>query len=267
MHGKSHEVAALLLIALALSTALIVTEAASALGIVAAPRPAPEFIEEQLVGDSCSVEQTVFFGEVISIAGFEGKVNLTLVDPPKGITGTFLPNSVMLKDSISYVALVVNVAHDVPLGKYTLLIRLVPLPGSNYYYYHVEDKLLLDTNVTLDVVHPCYPGPIYVYNSHLLNTTTTTTMFASTTTTTIIQLSTTTIILPKTTVTTTTTIQAVEHSPLPQVTTSTTTATTLLTDRTTERVSDPSTYAWAVSATVAAVVLAVVLMLQRRKTE
>lgn len=67
MSGKSHNIA--ILIALALSTALLFPESIFALGEPAAPRPIPIFVNEQLVGDSCADERTVFLG-VIRPAGF-----------------------------------------------------------------------------------------------------------------------------------------------------------------------------------------------------
>ncbi len=232
----------LLLIALASlsSTALIVPEAVFALGEPAAPRPIPIFVNEQVVGDSCGGTQTVFLGDIRS-AGFEGGVNLTLVDPPKGVTGTFVPNPVMLISGFeNYTMLIVNLVHDAPLGRYPLRIRLTPLPDSNYGAWGVEDKSLLDTNVTLDYVHQCIDSGIEQYNPPY--TTTTISLFASTSTTTETHLST----ITSTSITTVSTAF-----------TSTTTST--------ESVTDPSTYAWAIGATGAAVVLAVVLLLRRSR--
>jgi hypothetical protein len=233
-------VAAVMLVVLVLPTTLMVPEAVFALGEPAAPRPIPIFTKEQLVWDSCTEERTVFLG-VIRPAGFEGGVNLTLVDLPNGITGTFVPNPVILRSNDNYTMLIVNAAHDVPLGKYILNIRLVPLPDSNYRAWDIKDKSLLDTNVTLDVVHPCYDSPVDVYNSRLLTTTTTRILFGSTTTT-------------------TTTLTALPTTVTTNVSTTLTSTTTA-----TERVADTSTYAWAISATVATIVLATVLTLQRRR--
>jgi hypothetical protein len=226
---KSHHVAVtLLLIALALSTALMVPEVASTL------RPSPPSVflmferVDQSVANGCPTTNLV---HIISQSGFEGNVNLNVVNhPAEGMYVAFTPNSVYVPK----------------YGENTSLVTVTVMPNSAQGRVNLTvigisaaDRTVNDTKpLFVNVLSPCV---------QFTNTkgTTSYTVYVTTVTT---------------TVTTTSTLILRQDRP----TSTSSTTTTTLTSTTTEQAKDTSTLAWAVSATMATIVLAVVVLRKKR---
>jgi hypothetical protein len=217
-------------------TMSVFTEIAFALG---GPGPPAVYIEvtpkESPVADSCPALYEI---KLISQELFQGALNLTAVDQPKGVTATFGPNPIlipMFNDGTVY--LMVEVSPDTPLGRHTVHIEVTPLPGPGSSYN--EDFFINgDPSFVLNV------GSCGSPLGEARTTTTTTNLMGSNRTVTTVKMSTETRV---------------------STTTFSTTLTSTSTTTSTERVTEPATYAWAAGATVAAAVMAVVMVLRKSK--
>ena len=73
---------------------------------------------EVAAGGSATVTVSIYSEE-----GFEGKVDLTLIDPPAGVTGTFEPNPVIVPGfDVGASVVTIEVASTVPEGEIELTI-------------------------------------------------------------------------------------------------------------------------------------------------
>lgn len=207
---------------LIISTILIVPEAALALG-----GPAPPGIllifepVSQPFANGCSANYTV---RVISQIGFQGEVNLTVINLPTGVTATLKPSSVVVPESEEAASLLtVRLMPDAPQGKFNLTVRGVSADG----------KASDTENLTIsNISSPCGRS--------------------------------TTESLRTTTITTTTTILSTHPESQPVITTVSTTLTKTITNTSTEQVTNSITFAWAIGATIIAAILALVVVRRRR---
>lgn len=238
MFGKSRHVAVTLLVVLA--AALMVPESAFAISGPPPPSVSLEFERGWAAAPKCPAEYTI---KLRPEDGFQGAVNLTLANPPKGVTADIYPNPVLLS-YWNWAGIIfpmrVDVSPDTPNGTYQVKVIATALPGPGSILYNEvfnnKTATQFDGYFTL-VVGKC--------GEPLPDATTTT----STTPSSTISVTTTTV---TTTVTTT----------LPNTLTGTITAVPTATAQ--EGTTDPTAYGWAISATVATVVLAVTLLMQRR---
>jgi hypothetical protein len=126
--GKSHRAVVILLVVLS-TAALVVPEDAFAISGPPPPSVLLEFERGWTAAPKCSAEYTV---KLWPMDGFQGAVNLTLVDPPKGVTVDIYPNPAMLsfwnRDGIVF-PMTVIVSPDTPNGTYKVKVAAIALPG------------------------------------------------------------------------------------------------------------------------------------------
>ncbi len=86
--------------------------------------------EMQVVSEKCPVTYTV---RLVSLNGFYGKVNLTVVELPRGVTAFVYPNPIEIqKYNSKSTHIRVEVSPDASQGNQTINIVITPLPGSFY---------------------------------------------------------------------------------------------------------------------------------------
>jgi hypothetical protein len=214
--------------------------------------------ESQLVaGDGCPAIYSVL---LISREGFYGRVNLTLVDPPNGVTTTFIQNPVEVPAwEYNVSLLIVNVTSDTPQGDQTINVKGIPLPGGNNI--DIDGYFGGKTHFTL------YVGSCEQLNNVVKTTTVTTTIpirqifNTITTTITIENVRTQTVQSTQTSISTTTLTRTTPTS-ITQTNISTTTL-TRTTTTSAEQITEPSIYGWAIGATIIVAILTIILLRKR----
>lgn len=208
--------------------------AVSVIGSAFAQQPAPPgvyviFTRLSAAGETCPAIYKVTFH---SQAGFEGKVNLTIVNLPNTVSVAFNPNPVFVPAGGSgNTSMVVMGSWGTPVGNLTLPLKISPpwvSVGGNGLDANGNPYLTLP-------ISPCIGSPSVTNNISNTITTTTTTIVSISTVTWITSTVTDTIVLPG----------------LP---------------RTGEQERNAATSAWALSATISTMVLAAVVVLLLRRT-
>ncbi|MCL4435463.1 MAG: hypothetical protein M1503_09665 [Thaumarchaeota archaeon] len=223
MHKKSRH-AAVALVVFALSTALMVPEAAFAIsnppyvGLAFDPQSTKPL--NILAGGSA----TFGMSTLVNLNWDDGNISLSEVHAP-WVNVTIAPNlfTGITKGDYYNSKMTVKITQDAPEGLTSITVHanavlIMDINGSRRIYRLEDTK-----NITLNIIH-----------------------------------------VPVRTTTVTTILSQHELPPTTVTTTVSTTLTNTMTNTSTEQVSDRSTTAWAVSATAATVVLAAVLLVRRR---
>jgi hypothetical protein len=162
---RSHHLAVIILQVVLSTSALMVPEAAFALG---PPGPPSLFLmfehTDQSVAAGCPTVNAV---RLISQEGFEGEVTLIVINPPAGVNVTFTPNPVYVPSFYENTSLVtVRVMPNTPQERVNLTVIGLSV-----------DKKTNDTKLlTINVLPPCEPA-----NSEVKTTTETVTRTATVT--------------------------------------------------------------------------------------
>ncbi len=167
MLGKNHYAAVMLAVLALSATALIIPEAVFAL---APPEPTSIGLNVYLTGQPVAAGcPSTYIVQVTPLGGFEGETNLTVVDPPAGVTATFNPNPVDVPISQSvYSVLTVKVTPDVPQRLLNLTLKAEGFENG---------RIINNTrSLFLGVASPCEPPK----GEEIISTTTVTTTVTTT---------------------------------------------------------------------------------------